>query len=123
MSGPGLPVAIVRACLREGRGGSPTAVMDEASLSDEERRRVPVQMGTSHAVFISVDTSQPDGPSVSLRFFTAEGELPACGHGTVAALAFLAARAGGEEYRATLQVSAWIIHAGPRVRDRLASGL
>ncbi|WP_329546141.1 PhzF family phenazine biosynthesis isomerase [Streptomyces sp. NBC_01356] len=113
MSGRGLPVAIVRACMRGGGGGSPTAVMDEAPLSDDERCRVPVLMGTSHAVFVSVSEGQPGDPSVSLRFFTAEGELPACGHGTVAALAFLAERAGsagGEEYRATL-------HAAGRVFD------
>ncbi|MFD9328622.1 PhzF family phenazine biosynthesis protein [Streptomyces sp. NPDC060065] len=110
MSGRDLPVAIVRACLRGGGGGSPTAVMDEAPLSDDERCRVPVLMGTSHAVFVSVSEGRPGGPAVSLRFFTSEGELPACGHGTVAALAFLAERAGGEEYRATL-------HAAGRVFD------
>nr|WP_256725754.1 PhzF family phenazine biosynthesis protein [Streptomyces sp. IMTB 2501] len=32
-----------------------------------------------------------------LRFLTSEGELPACGHGTIAALAFLANRAEGRE--------------------------
>ncbi|MEU4391741.1 PhzF family phenazine biosynthesis isomerase [Kribbella sp. NPDC023855] len=108
MSRHGLPVTIVRACLRDGQGGSPTAVLDEAPLSDDERRRVPAAIGTSHAVFVSVHDSRRGGPVVSLRFFTAEGELPGCGHGTVAALAFLAERAGGQEYRAT-------IHAGGRV--------
>ncbi|MEU8789267.1 PhzF family phenazine biosynthesis protein [Streptomyces sp. NPDC048643] len=108
MRGRGLPVTIVHACLREGRGGSPTAVLAEAPLSDDERCRVPAVTGTSHAVFVSVHDSPPSGPVVSLRFFTAEGELPACGHGTVAALAFLAGRAGGREYRATF-------HAGGRV--------
>ncbi|MFF5207566.1 PhzF family phenazine biosynthesis protein [Streptosporangium sp. NPDC000396] len=117
MSGRGLPVTIVRACLREGEGGSPTAVMDEAPLDDDDRRRVPMLMGTSHAVFISVDDSRPGDPSVSLRFFTAEGELPACGHGTVAALAFLAVRAGEEEYRATLQASGRVF-AGWSVREK-----
>lgn len=102
--------------MRGGRGGSPTAVMDEAPLSDDERCRVPVLMGTSHAVFVSVSEGGLGRPAVSLRFFTAEGELPACGHGTVAALAFLAGRAGGaggaggEEYRAAL-------HAAGRVFD------
>lgn len=105
----GLHVAIVRACLRQGSGGSPTAVMDETPLSDDERRRVPAAIGTSHAVFVSTHGSVHHGrstsPAVSLRFFTAAGELPACGHGTVAALAFLAERAGSEDYRATLQAS------------------
>lgn len=117
MSGHGLPVTVVRACLRDGRGGSPTAVMDEAPLTDDERRRVPVLMGTSHAVFVSAHEGRADGPVVSLRFFTAEGELPGCGHGTVAALAFLAERAGGEEYRATLHASGRAF-AGWSVREK-----
>ncbi|MEW1824227.1 PhzF family phenazine biosynthesis protein [Streptomyces sp. NPDC088196] len=106
-----LSVSIVRACLRAGTGGSPTAVLDEVPLSDEERCRVPVLAGTSHAVFVSVHASE-----VSLRFFTAGGELPACGHGTVAALAFLAARAGGPEYRGVLR-AAGRSFAGRAVRE------
>jgi PhzF family phenazine biosynthesis protein len=106
-----LSVSIVRACLRAGTGGSPTAVLDEVPLSDEERCRVPVLAGTSHAVFVSVRASE-----VSLRFFTAGGELPACGHGTVAALAFLAARAPGSEYRGALR-AAGRSFAGRAVRE------
>ncbi|WP_427918112.1 PhzF family phenazine biosynthesis protein [Streptomyces sp. cg40] len=106
-----LSVTIVRACLREGAGGSPTAVLDEAPLSEDERRRVPVLAGTSHAVFVSVR-----GSGVSLRFFTAEGELPACGHGTVAALAYLAARARGTGYRGVLR-TAGRSFAGRAVRE------
>ncbi|RSN04952.1 PhzF family phenazine biosynthesis protein [Nonomuraea sp. WAC 01424] len=79
---------IVRACVRDGVGGSPTAVLADGPFTEDERRAVPVGCGTSHAVFVSGDG---DGP-VTLRFFTSEGELPACGHGTVAALAVLAAR-------------------------------
>ncbi|MFD8734288.1 PhzF family phenazine biosynthesis protein [Streptomyces sp. NPDC059618] len=100
-----MTVTIVGACLRDGSGGSPTAVLDEMPLSDEQRRGLPVLAGTSHAVFVSSPGGGPGGAPVSLRFFTSEGELPACGHGTVAALAFLAARAGGETYRTTLHAS------------------
>ena len=106
MAGDGLPpVVVVNACLRGGRGGSPTAVLDERPLSDRERRGVPVATGTSHAVFVSMGTDDQGRPAASLRFFTAEGELPACGHGTVAALALLAERSGAEEYEATLRAS------------------
>ncbi|GIG69946.1 PhzF family phenazine biosynthesis protein [Phytomonospora endophytica] len=72
---------IVNACLRDGRGGSPTAVLRETPMTDAERRRIPVTAKASHAVFVADDGT--------VRFFTAEGELPACGHGTVAALAWL----------------------------------
>ncbi len=88
---PDLRVTIVNACLRDGAGGSPTAVLEETGLSDEERCRIPVAMGTSHAVFVE------PGEPVSLRFFTATGELPACGHGTVAALVYLATRGGATD--------------------------
>ena len=112
----GLPVTIVQACLRDGSGGSPTAVLDDAPLTDAERCRVPALLGTSHAVFVSADDSRGDGAPVSLRFFTATGELPACGHGTVAALAFLAARAEDAKYRATLHTSERVFE-GWAVRD------
>ncbi|MEV5752113.1 PhzF family phenazine biosynthesis isomerase [Actinoallomurus sp. NPDC052308] len=116
MSGDGPRVSIVHACLRDGRGGSPTAVLDEAPLTDGERRRVPVLMGTSHAVFVSAYDG-PDGPVAALRFFTSEGELPACGHGTVAALAFLAERAGSGEHRTTLHTTGRAF-AGRAVREK-----
>src|SRR6185437_8522508 len=67
-------------------------------LSDAERRRVPHLTESSHAVFVSVDDD-----AVTLRFFTATGELPACGHGTVAALAFLAEHSGRVEYQVKLR--------------------
>ncbi|MFG3118019.1 PhzF family phenazine biosynthesis isomerase [Streptomyces sp. NPDC048197] len=112
-----LPVTIVHACLREGRGGSPTAVVDETPwrragrlLTDGERRLVPTLVGASHAVFLSDDRDPADRrgtrqPVLQVRFFTPETELPACGHGTVAALAFLSARTGDREYRAELWAS------------------
>ncbi|MFI5893581.1 PhzF family phenazine biosynthesis protein [Actinoplanes sp. NPDC051513] len=81
---------VVRACLRDGEGGSPTAVLDESPMPDDERRLAPGRAGASHAVFVA--------PNGTLRFFTSEGELPACGHGTVAALALLAHRTGRAEH-------------------------
>jgi trans-2,3-dihydro-3-hydroxyanthranilate isomerase len=67
MTGRGLPVAIVRACLRDGEGGSPTAVMEDAPLPDHKRRRVPEHTGTSHAVFVSTDDQQPRQPGDARR--------------------------------------------------------
>lgn len=77
---------IVNACTRDGRGGSPTAiVVDDATLTDRDRQAVPGAARTSHAAFLT--TGGSDVPTV--RFFTAEGELKNCGHGTIAAQAFL----------------------------------
>jgi predicted PhzF superfamily epimerase YddE/YHI9 len=97
-------VSIVDACLREDEGGSPTAVLDDLPLSESGRRQVPIQAGTSHAVFIS-----PAANAVSLRFWTAAGELPACGHGTVAALAVLAERSGQVEYRSEVHLTGQVV--------------
>lgn len=72
-------------------------------MSDAERCAVPVAAGTSHVVFISTEEHGSSRPAVSLRFFTAAGELPACGHGTVAALAVLAQGARTREYKAVLR--------------------
>ena len=94
-------ITIVNACLRHGRAGSPTAVLEEASLTELERRHVPRLMGVSHASFVE----DRDGPVASLRFFTATGELPACGHGTVAVLAFLAEHRGRDRLQVTLRAS------------------
>ncbi|MFJ2774345.1 PhzF family phenazine biosynthesis protein [Streptomyces sp. NPDC087300] len=97
-------VTVVRACLRGGAGGSPTAVIlegdkDTSPLDDDERRRIPVERGTSHAVYV-----RHAADATELRFFTADGELPACGHGTLAALALLVASHGESgPYRATLR--------------------
>jgi trans-2,3-dihydro-3-hydroxyanthranilate isomerase len=119
----GLPVTIVNACLRDGRGGSPTAVLDETALGDDERRMVPVLMGTSHAVFVSVEDSGHDGPEVSVRFFTAAGELPACGHGTVAALAFVADRGRFRECQVTVRTQGRVFAGwAARVNDLFKVG-
>ncbi|WP_035839512.1 PhzF family phenazine biosynthesis protein [Kitasatospora azatica] len=99
-------VVIVDACQRNGAGGSPTAVLDDAPFTDEERCRIPTELGTSHAVFLRSTGTERGQPSYTLRFFTAQGELPACGHGTLAALALLAEREGGDHhYRAVLRTA------------------
>ncbi|MFJ4212048.1 PhzF family phenazine biosynthesis protein, partial [Streptomyces hydrogenans] len=64
-------------------------------LTDAERRRIPLRAGASHAVFVSPLPPDATGaPAHALRFFTTEGELPACGHGTIAAIARLTHRTG-----------------------------
>ncbi|MDQ0305662.1 trans-2,3-dihydro-3-hydroxyanthranilate isomerase [Kitasatospora herbaricolor] len=63
-------------------------------------------MGTSHAVFLRATGIERRRPAYTLRFFTAQDELPACGHGTVAALAVLAEREGSDhDYRGVLRTA------------------
>ena len=87
-------VVVVDACLRDGVGGSPTAVVgDRDAIGDPDLTRIPLLAGTSHVAVLGSPGSAGSGRS--LRFFTAEGELPACGHGTVAAIAVLSAGTAG----------------------------
>jgi trans-2,3-dihydro-3-hydroxyanthranilate isomerase len=79
-------VLVVDCCLRDGAGGSPTAVvLDAEALSDADLRRIPARLGVSHLAAVTTCTGQD--PVV--RFFTREGELPGCGHGTVAVITAL----------------------------------
>jgi trans-2,3-dihydro-3-hydroxyanthranilate isomerase len=72
----GIPVdlMVVDACLRNG-------------LADVDLARVPSRTGTSHVAVVYPRGSS--GGTRTLRFFTTEGELLACGHGTIAAIAVL----------------------------------
>jgi PhzF family phenazine biosynthesis protein len=93
----GTDTTIVRACTRHGRGGSPTAVLnDDATLTDGARRAIVRRAGASHAAFIDTGTE----PAPTVRFFTAHGELTNCGHGTIAAQAVLLDRRRTNEHRA-----------------------
>ncbi|MCW5250352.1 MULTISPECIES: PhzF family phenazine biosynthesis protein [unclassified Streptomyces] len=108
---------VVRACLRDGAGGSPTAVVLEDGTAGpppdaDAGRRTASARGTSHAVLV-----RRTGDTTELRFFTAEGELSACGHGTVAALALLMSRYDGTgPRRATLRAGGRVF-AGRAERD------
>ncbi|GAA2195007.1 PhzF family phenazine biosynthesis protein [Micromonospora lupini] len=91
---PSPQLIVVDACTRDGRGGSPTAVvLDDATRTDDERRAVAATVGTSHTAFVDSSAVPP-----RVRFFTAEGELRNCGHGTIAAQAVLLHRAGGTQH-------------------------
>ncbi|MCX5066866.1 PhzF family phenazine biosynthesis protein [Micromonospora lupini] len=91
---PGPRLIVVDACTRDGRGGSPTAVViDDTTRTDDERRAVAATVGTSHTAFVDGNSAAP--PRV--RFFTSEGELRNCGHGTIAAQAVLLHRSGGTQ--------------------------
>jgi trans-2,3-dihydro-3-hydroxyanthranilate isomerase len=87
-------------------------IEDQDSFTDDERTRVSAAAGTSHAVFVR----EVDGAYV-LRFFTTKGELPACGHGTVAAVALLAERSGGNDFQVRLRTATRRFE-GRAVRER-----
>jgi trans-2,3-dihydro-3-hydroxyanthranilate isomerase len=127
LAGGGQAVTVVHARLRDGRGGSPTAVLDDAPLSHAQRCSLAGLMGTSHAVFVSVEDDAAHGWDVSLRYFTGAGELPACGHGTVAALTVLAQRSGRTRHRVTVRtaervLTGWVTRANGRFEAAFEPG-
>jgi trans-2,3-dihydro-3-hydroxyanthranilate isomerase len=99
MGGLSVEVIMVEACLRDGAGGSPTAVViNGVGLDDVDLARIPSRASTSHVAVVY--PSVRSGGRRALRCFTAAGALPGCGHGTVAAIAVLALRGtlpGGRE--------------------------
>ncbi|WP_433795941.1 PhzF family phenazine biosynthesis protein [Actinoplanes sp. CA-252034] len=100
-------ITVVDACVRDGRGGSPTLVADDEG---GDRCAIVRSSGASHGAFL-------DLPIV--RFFTGTSELRNCGHGTIAAHAVLLSRSGSTRQRLTQ-------HTGGRVYEvtatRLADG-
>ena len=127
---PAFDVLTVAACLRRDTGGSPTAVVacrpqfgyprsGNGELRDADLARIPARIGTSHVAVIDTGGGAP-----ALRFFTATGELPSCGHGTVAAIAALALtpRHPGlplhPGFRGTMRMSGGDVYASGVVRSK-----
>jgi trans-2,3-dihydro-3-hydroxyanthranilate isomerase len=109
-TGSWVEVVVVDACLRDGAGGSPTAVVeDRDGAGDVDLVRIPLLTRTSHLAVVHRGAAAGEGKR--LRFFTVGGELPACGHGTMAAIAVLSSgrvggfqgrlRAGGRDFDAS----------------------
>jgi trans-2,3-dihydro-3-hydroxyanthranilate isomerase len=80
--------------------------MWDAGLDEDAYKQVPRLAGTSHAVIVTRNNVTAARKRVRLRFFTNNEELPACGHGTIAALAFLALLSPRPDCRATIQTQA-----------------
>ncbi|MBL7494415.1 PhzF family phenazine biosynthesis protein [Frankia sp. AgB1.9] len=117
-----LDVLTAASCLRDGAGGSPTAVITGShELGEADLARVPARMGASHLAVVG-----PGDGVRELRFFTSAGELPNCGHAAIAAIAVLALardgfqgrlRAAGREFEAAGTFRPPTGPAGPALFD------
>jgi trans-2,3-dihydro-3-hydroxyanthranilate isomerase len=95
---------MVESCLRDGVGGSPTAVAVNCDgLADADLMLIPPRTGASHVAAVYSPAAPGQNPPV--RFFTCAGELPGCGHGTVAAIAVLALRGARDGFCGWLRVA------------------
>ncbi len=108
-----MEIHVVNAFSKDGRGGNPAGIVTDGSLiqGDEERRALAARLGYSETVFR--DTSHV--ADMRLSYFTPEGEVPLCGHATIAFFVLLDAmgRAGKKEY--AVETKAGII--GVRIYD------
>ena len=71
-------------------GGNPAGVMIRAALPEEPAmQRIAAEMGYSETVFAA-----PQGDGWRVRYFSPDGEVPFCGHATIALGAVLAQQNG-----------------------------
>jgi len=113
-------VLIITSCLRDGAGGSPTAVvLGDRGLSDTDLMRIPARTGVSHVAAVA----RPAGQDPVVRFFTSEGQLPGCGHGTVAVItALVLAGSAAEPPPARLSIAGRTVEVSGAVATRTADG-
>ncbi|GJI95922.1 phenazine biosynthesis PhzC/PhzF protein [Duganella caerulea] len=72
------------------RGGNPAGVMIRSALPDESAmQRIAAEMGYSETVFAA-----PVGDGWRVRYFSPDGEVPFCGHATIALGTVLAQQNG-----------------------------
>ncbi|MYM97100.1 PhzF family phenazine biosynthesis protein [Duganella vulcania] len=72
------------------RGGNPAGVMIRSALPDESAmQRIAAEMGYSETVFAA-----PTGDGWRVRYFSPDGEVPFCGHATIALGTVLAQQNG-----------------------------
>lgn len=79
------------------RGGNPAGVvLDAAGLGDPAMRAIAAEVGYSESAFLTLPPSwigEP-GRTHAVRYFSPRGEVPFCGHATLAAAVALTARHG-----------------------------
>jgi trans-2,3-dihydro-3-hydroxyanthranilate isomerase len=121
-----IEIAMVDACLRDGRGGSPTGVVVGGPALDAAARiAVARAIGGSHVAFVARGDASA---TWHVAFATRERELASCGHGTVAAHARLVDLHGDAAARVTLRAGGRALRsearrAGDAVEVRVEQGL
>jgi PhzF family phenazine biosynthesis protein len=80
----------VAAFTKDDQGGNPAGVMIRAAMPEEQAmQRIAAELGYSETVFAA-----PAGDGWRVRYFSPEGEVPFCGHATIALGAVLARQNG-----------------------------
>jgi PhzF family phenazine biosynthesis protein len=102
-----IKVYTLNAFVKEGRGGNPAGVVLSADLiRDAEMQHIAKKVGFSETAFI-LKSHKAD---YRLRYFTPAGEVPLCGHATVAAFGMLAIKGSIAAGRYKLETKAGILN-------------
>src|SRR3954451_2538932 len=73
-------------------GGNPAGVvLDARNMADARMLELAAEIGYSETAFL---TPRPGGREYDVRYFSAEAEVPFCGHATIATAVALAERDG-----------------------------
>ena len=82
-----VPVQIVNAFVKNGRGGNPAGVvLDADQYSDTQKLLIAQKVGLSETAFVS----KSETCGIKLDFFTPTKRIAHCGHATIATFSYLA---------------------------------
>src|SRR5687768_11561991 len=81
---------------RDGQGGNPAGVvLDAGGLADEQMQAIAAEVAYSESAFL---IPRPDEANVyDVRYFSPVGEVPFCGHATIASAIALVERTPADE--------------------------
>src|SRR3954468_11607195 len=91
-------------------GGNPAGVVLNArDMADARMLELAAEIGYSETAFL---TPRPDGREYDMRYFSAEAEVPFCGHATIATAVALADRDGTGDLVFHIAAGPVAIHTG-----------
>jgi trans-2,3-dihydro-3-hydroxyanthranilate isomerase len=82
-----IDVHLVKSFTRDPEQGSPTGVVLDAELENEQMQYIAAELGFAESVFVRSPTAK--GAPYRPRFFAPEQEVDLCGHATIAAFHLL----------------------------------
>jgi PhzF family phenazine biosynthesis protein len=101
-----IKVYTLNAFVKERKGGNPAGVVLSADfITDSEMHAIAKKVGFSETAFVL----KTDKADLRLRYFTPIGEVPLCGHATVAAFGLLLKKGSIEAGKYSLETNAGIL--------------
>ncbi|GAA4971006.1 PhzF family phenazine biosynthesis isomerase [Kineococcus glutinatus] len=106
----------------EPHGGNPAGVvLDARSLSAARMQELAAEVGYSETAFVVDPAVGGDGRRVRVRYFSPAGEVPFCGHATIATAVVLAQRRGAGAFVVDTAVGPVVIDTAVGGRGRVVA--